>query len=223
MVAAVGPADEAFWAAFPPGAPRELVRAGIETFARQGFAATTTRDIARAAGLSPAGLYVHHASKAALLHVISRAGHASAAAVLSAGLQAPLGPGARARVDRIVDTVATFAAWHAHHHRVARVVQYELGSLEPGAYAEVAAMRRDMQDGLGDAIADAVDAGEAEVVDVPGVARAAMSLCIDVCRWYDPDGRQDPDEVGTLYRDLVRRWLVPPVAAGATDARRSST
>lgn len=221
-MAAVGPADEVFWAAFPPGASRELVRAGIDTFARQGFAATTTRDIARTAGLSPAGLYVHHQSKAALLHVISRAGHASAAAVLSAGLQAPLEAGDRPRVDRIADTVATFAAWHAQHHRVARVVQYELGSLEPDAYAEVATMRRDMQDGLADAIADAVEAAEAEVVDVPGVARAAMSLCIDVCRWYDPDGRQDPDEVGALYRDLVRRWLVPPADAEPTDARSAT-
>ena len=221
-MAAVESADEVFWATFPAGAPRALVRAGIDTFARQGFAATTTRDIARAAGLSPAGLYVHHESKAALLHVISRAGHASAAAVLAAGLQASLGRGHRPRVDRIADTVATFAAWHAHHHRVARVVQYELGSLEADAYAEVAAMRRDMQDRLADAIADAVAAGEAEVVDVPGVARAAMSLCIDVCRWYDPHGRQDPGEVGALYRDLVRRWLVPPADAAPPDPRSAT-
>ena len=194
------------WEQFPAGAPRELVRAGFEAFAARGFAATTTRDIARGAGLSPAGLYVHYPSKAALLAVLSRAGHEAAAEVLDAALDADL-----PAVERVAAAVGEFAAWHGRHHRVARVVQYELGSLDPDGYADVAALRRRMQGRLADAIEAAVDAGDADVPDVGGVARAMMSLCIDVCRWYDPAGSQRPEEIAALYGELARRWLVPGI------------
>lgn len=201
-----GPSTAAagLWDQFPAGAPRALVRAGFEEFARRGYAATTTRDIARAAGLSPAGLYVHYPSKAALLRVLSRAGHQSAARMLDEALDVDLPP-----VERLAGAVGAFAAWHARHHRVARVVQYELGSLEAEGYAEVAALRRRMQGRVADEIAAAVAAGDADVPDVAGVARALMSLCIDVCRWYDPAGSQAPDDIAALYAELARRWLAP--------------
>lgn len=47
--------------------------------------------------------------------------------------------------ERVAAAVEAFAAWHARHHRVARVVQYELGSLSEDDYRDVAAMRRRMQ------------------------------------------------------------------------------
>lgn len=196
--------DAELWDAFPAGAPRDLVRAGLEEFAARGFAATTTRDIARAAGLSPAGLYVHYPSKAALLGVLSRAGHEAAARVLDEALDADL-----PAVERLARTVGRFAAWHARHHRVARVVQYELGSLDPDGYAEVATLRRRMQGRLADEFAASVTAGDVDVPDVAGTARACLSLCIDVCRWYDPAGAQGPDDIADLYTELARRWLRP--------------
>ena len=37
-----------------------LLEAAVAAFADRGFHGTTTRDIATAAGLSPAAVYVHH-------------------------------------------------------------------------------------------------------------------------------------------------------------------
>lgn len=204
-----------FWDQFPAGAPRALVRAGFEAFAAQGFAATTTRDIAREAGLSPAGLYVHYPSKAALLHVLIRTGHEAARAVLEEALAANV-----PRVPRLARTVGIFAAWHARHHRIARVVQYELASLAPEAWAEIAELRREMQGRVADEIAAAAASGEADVPDVAGVARALMSLCIDVCRWYDPDGAKSPEQIGELYRELAARWLVVSASGGIEEGDR---
>jgi AcrR family transcriptional regulator len=42
---------------------RKLVIAAIECFAERGYRATTTRDIAKRAQMSPAALYVHFRSK----------------------------------------------------------------------------------------------------------------------------------------------------------------
>ena len=52
-----------------------LLEAAVDSFAARGFHGTTTRDIAAAAGMSPAALYVHHRSKEDLLHLIARTGH----------------------------------------------------------------------------------------------------------------------------------------------------
>ena len=53
-----------------------LVTAAVAAFSAHGFHATTTRNIAARAGMSPAAVYVHHASKEELLFAISRDGHA---------------------------------------------------------------------------------------------------------------------------------------------------
>jgi AcrR family transcriptional regulator len=198
-----GGADD-FWAQFPAGGQRELVRAAFERFAAVGFAATTTRDIASTAGLSPAAMYVHFPSKAALLAALSRAGHRAASEVIDTALAADT-----PRLARLADTIASFAAWHAHHPRIARVVQYELAHLDPDAYADVAALRRGMQGRIAEEIAELVACGEADVPDVNGVARALLSLCIDVCRWFDPSGASTPEEIGHLYRQLALRCLAP--------------
>jgi AcrR family transcriptional regulator len=52
-----------------------LLEAAVIAFAEKGFHGTTTRDIATAAGMSPAALYVHHKSKEELLYLISKDGH----------------------------------------------------------------------------------------------------------------------------------------------------
>ncbi|OPZ55988.1 MAG: HTH-type transcriptional repressor KstR2 [bacterium ADurb.BinA028] len=72
--AAVTPASETV---------QRLFSAAAEAFAAKGFHATTTRDIASRAGLSPAGVYVHFASKEDLLFHLSRDGHEEALALVT--------------------------------------------------------------------------------------------------------------------------------------------
>nr|WP_284287779.1 TetR/AcrR family transcriptional regulator [Angustibacter aerolatus] len=111
-----------------PETQRRVLVAAIEAFAARGYHATTTRDLAVGAGLSPAGLYVHFASKQAVLARASLLGHEAAVRLVEQTL-AGAGPGPAARVG---DLVRTFTAWHARHVLVARVVQYEPGRAGPG-------------------------------------------------------------------------------------------
>ena len=57
----------------------------VEAFAEKGFTATTTRDIAARAGMSPAAVYVHHDTKESLLFTVSVDGHRSALHVVESG------------------------------------------------------------------------------------------------------------------------------------------
>ena len=84
----------------PPDARTRLLAAAVDAFADRGFHGTTTRDIAAAAGMSPAALYVHHRSKEELLYLIAVAGHQRDAGPRPARPR-PLGrPGRAARAGR---------------------------------------------------------------------------------------------------------------------------
>ena len=69
------------------------------------------------------------------------------------------------------------------------------------------ALRRESDATVREIIKDGVKAGEFDVPDVPGTTLAVLSLCIDVARWFNTEGRRTPDEVGALYADLVLRMV----------------
>lgn len=87
------------WGEVTPEAARRLLVAAVEAFAERGYHATTTRDIAGRAGMSPAALYIHYKTKEELLHRISRIGHDKALEILetAADAWAPPPTGSTAR------------------------------------------------------------------------------------------------------------------------------
>ncbi|ATY11121.1 TetR family transcriptional regulator [Amycolatopsis sp. AA4] len=190
------------WPDVQPETARRLMLAGVESFAERGYHATTTRDIAGAAGMSPAALYVHFPSKAALLFAISRNGHEQTLALVEDVLGRVTGP-----VERMRLLVEDFVAWHARRHTVARVVQYELNALPEKEYQVVAQLRRKIEQRVREVIADGVESGAFTVSDVGIAARAVLSLGVDVARWYSERTRQTPAELGREYGELVLRML----------------
>ncbi|WP_395576212.1 TetR family transcriptional regulator [Streptomyces sp. BK79] len=190
------------WEEVTPDAARRLLVAAVEAFAERGYHATTTRDIAGRAGMSPAALYIHYKTKEELLHRISRIGHDRAVAILRAAAQ-----GEGSATERLADAVSSFVRWHAGRRTTARVVQYELDALGPEARDEILALRRQCDAEVRGIIDDGVASGEFDVPDVKGTTLAVLSLCIDVARWFNVNGPRTPDEVGALYADLVLRMV----------------
>jgi AcrR family transcriptional regulator len=190
------------WGEVTPDAARRLLIAAVEAFAERGYHATTTRDIAGRAGMSPAALYIHYKTKEELLHRISRIGHEKALDILRTAARRQGSP-----AERLADAVSSFVRWHAGGRTTARVVQYELDSLGPEARAEIVALRRQCDAEVRGIIEDGVAAGEFDVLDVKGTTLPVLSLCIDVARWFSIDGPWTPDEVGALYADLVLRMV----------------
>ncbi|GAA3272375.1 MULTISPECIES: TetR/AcrR family transcriptional regulator [Streptomyces] len=190
------------WGEVTPDAARRLLLAAVEAFAERGYHATTTRDIAGRAGMSPAALYIHYKTKEELLHRISRIGHEKALDILRTASR-----GEGTATERLADAVSSFVRWHARGRTTARVVQYELDSLGPDARAEIVGLRRQVDAEVRGIIEDGVRSGEFDVPDVPGTTLAVLSLCIDVARWFNVDGPRTPEEVGALYADLVLRMV----------------
>ncbi|MEY7971438.1 TetR/AcrR family transcriptional regulator [Saccharomonospora xinjiangensis] len=198
------------WPDVQPDAARRLMLAGVESFAERGYHATTTRDIATNAGMSPAALYVHFPSKAALLFAISRSGHQQALDLVRNAAESAETP-----VEAMRAIVERFVAWHARRHTVARVVQYELGALPEKEYRAVAELRRGIERIVHDLVVEGAKSGDFTVSDPMTAARAVLSLGVDVARWYSDRSRMSPTTLGREYGELALRML------GADPARSS--
>jgi AcrR family transcriptional regulator len=181
-------------------AARRLLIGAVESFAVRGYHATTTRDIAARAGLSPAGVYVHFSSKEELLYQISLIGHRGTVRVVRAAAAGTEEPAARLRA-----VIAAITAWHARHHTTARVINYEMGALTEEHRAEIAALRREIDALVRQTLADGVARAVFDVPDVPGATLALLSLTIDVARWFRAAGQRAPEELGEFYGGLALR------------------
>lgn len=199
--AQTGRLDEA-WGGIEPPVARRLMVAAVEAFAARGYHATSTRDIAGRAGLSPAGVYVHFRSKEDLLYRISLLGHRQSLQVIRAAAGSTDDPVAKLRA-----VVADFTAWHARFHTAARVVQYELDALTEEHRAEIAVLRRQVDGVVRETLEYGIACGALAVPDVRGGALALLSLAIDVARWYRPSGQRLPEDIGRLYADLAVRMF----------------
>ncbi|GAA4044743.1 TetR/AcrR family transcriptional regulator [Nonomuraea soli] len=197
---------EDLWEGVESEAARRLLRAAVELLAARGYGGASTREIAERAGLSPAAMYVHFPTKAELLYTIIHTVHVTAHAAVVAGGSARGGvrdsPAAMVR-----GMVYALAAFHSRHQLAARVTQNELAALPPAQWATIRGMR-DATEGLILAeVARGAAGGEFDVADLTGTSRAIVSMCVDVARWYHPEGPRTPDEVGALYAHLAARML----------------
>jgi AcrR family transcriptional regulator len=206
-------ADVSLWRDVSPPSSQRLLLAALESFAELGFHGTTTRDIARRAQMSPAALYVHYPSKAALLFEISRAAHKAMLQEWRAAFaQEALSP-----AQRLSNLIRAQVRFHATHHTAARVANYELHSLSAAQAASIVALRTEMGRVMREAVRLGIDSGDFRVSDIGATCVAIISLGVDTSRWFDPRGRLTPDQIGDLYAEFGLRLV------GCDTGQRSKT
>jgi AcrR family transcriptional regulator len=199
---------DALFPQMPDNRRRELLIAGLRSFQVVGFHGTSTRAVAKAAGLSPAAVYVHFESKVALLYEIALAGHRGSLDAVRAALDADR---ASSR-HRVLTFVETFTTWHASHAAVARVIQYEMSALPDDKRSRVVRVRRATEGLLRAEMLAGIKDGSISVDDPDTTRRALLSLGVDVARWYRRSGRIAPDDLGRQYAALADGLLGRPAA-----------
>ena len=185
-----------------PDARGRLSAAAVVAFGEKGFHGTTTRDIASAAEMSPAALYVFFASKEALLHELALVGHTRVLELVRAAARTSADP-----VEQLGAVVEAFVRDHAQSHTWARVINYELSALTPDHLAEITALRHEIDLVVRDVVQRGVDARVIDTPDPHMTTLAVLSLGIDVARWYREEGVWSPSDVAAHYRALVLRML----------------
>lgn len=185
-----------------PDARDRLVAAAVEAFAAKGFHGTTTRDIASAAGMSPAALYVHHRSKEDLLYLISRSGHEATLQLVEEGVAGSPDP-----VEQLVAVVRAFTIHHARGHTRARIVNYDLAALSPEHLEEIAGIRREIEGQVRRVVESGVESGVFRTPSPRMTALVLLSLGIDVARWYRDEGEWSPEDIADHYCELALRMV----------------
>jgi AcrR family transcriptional regulator len=182
---------------------REQITGAAEAlFSRQGYHATTIRQVARAVDLQGGSLYAHIASKEEVLAAIVERAASEFQAALAPVLAGP-GP-AHERLRRAVRAhlgviaanlpAATvyFQDWrHLSGERQAAVRE------KRDAYERL--WRGLIEDGLAD--------GSFHDVDPRLAALACLSLCNWTYQWFDPAGALDADALAEQFAELLLRGL----------------
>ena len=181
---------------------QRLLDAAGTAFAERGFHATTTRDIAAAAGMSPAAVYVHHETKEDLLYLLSLEGHNATDTLVRQAIACADDP-----AEQLTAVVSAFCAFQVEQHVLARVVNYELEALRPDHAQEIARLRRSIQRQVQQVVERGVDQWAFRTSSAAMSTMAILSLCVDIARWYRRDAMWPPVEIAGFYSDLALRMV----------------
>lgn len=177
---------------------RRLLLAGVECFWRDGFHASSTRDIAKRAKLSPAAVYVHFASKEDLLFTIILA----VAERLRDRLR-ELAEQGGSPTDQLKLLVHAYIAFPARMYKASLVANREFNSLTPSQRKQVVKIRDELEKIVGDCLERGKASGEFRFADLSITRMAVVSLCRSTLQWYSPRGRFTPEQIADLYVPLL--------------------
>lgn len=177
---------------------RRLLLAGVEAFWRSGFHASSTRDIAKRAQLSPAAVYVHFAAKEDLLFTIIR--------YVAENLRdrllelAAQGGSPTELLSRLVNA---YVVLPAHMYKASLVANREFDSLTPTQRKQIVKLRDELELIVGNCLAAGKQSGEFNFDDLSITRMAVLSLCRSTLLWYSPRGKHTPEKLGDYYVKLV--------------------
>lgn len=159
--------------------------AAIELFYRQGYNATSLRQIADSVGLQVGSLYNHIRSKEELLYSIMSGVMLELIAYTEAEMEA-VGDDP---VERLRAFLRSSVHFHATQRKETFIGNTELRGLAADRREEVVALRDQYEALLLRTIQHAQDRGRIAVEDVQLATFAALAMCTSVAVWFRPEGR----------------------------------
>ncbi|MFP4311345.1 MAG: TetR/AcrR family transcriptional regulator [Nitriliruptoraceae bacterium] len=171
-----------------------IVDAAVDLFHRQGYNATSLRQIADEVGLQVGSLYNHMASKEQLLYDIMR----EVMEELIEHTEEEMAAAGPEPLERVRAFLRASIHFHATRQKQTFIGNTELRGLSPEHRNEVVALRDRYESILREALQAAQDEGSLDLEDVQLATFAALALCTSVATWYRPDGRLSLDDLDRL-------------------------
>lgn len=205
------------WRVYRPLQLPPVLGHALEAFAEQGYHGTSVRDIAKRLGRTVPAIYYHYESKQALLATLLEG---SIAEVLQRCRLAvrEAGDDPAARLTNLVQCITLYTAFR----RQFAVLGTEMRSLEPDNRRRYVACRDTLEALVMEAIADGTGQGCFTTAYPRDSARAVISMCLGVARWYRPDGALSPQQVADRYTDFALALVRYDASGGAISPARSS-
>ena len=160
-----------------------LLSAAARVFAERGYHQTSMRDLARASGVSLAGLYYYVESKEELLYLIQRRNFEQ----VIAGMRERL-VGATDPVDRLMRYIDNHLDYFASHMAEMKVLSHEAGALSGESFEAVEQMKREYTRALMDILAGIEESHGPAHANRRVAAYSLFGMMNWIYNWYDPLG-----------------------------------
>jgi TetR/AcrR family transcriptional regulator, cholesterol catabolism regulator len=171
-----------------------IVEAAVELFHRQGYNATSLRQIADDVGLQVGSLYNHMSSKEQLLFDIMR----DVMEELIEHTEEEMASVGDDSLDRVLAFLRASIHFHATRQKQTFIGNSELRGLSPEHRAGIVELRDRYETMLRETLQAAQDDGAIEVSDVQLATFAALALCTSVATWYRPNGRLSLEDLDRM-------------------------
>ena len=181
-----------------PPSQRQMLIAAVECFADKGFHATTTRDIAKMAEMSPAALYMHFKDKNEVLFRIML--------IVATVVLDRMKTSAAAHVDpvqRLRALVHAQVQAHASLRTAVRVVDREFDTLPQELRRRIVELRDESEALYMTVLEDGRKKGVFHFADVRVTLLAIYSMAVSVARWFRPEGPHTEAEIAVIYQELA--------------------
>jgi AcrR family transcriptional regulator len=199
------PIDGTAWA--DASTREKLVSVTAALFARRGYAATTTREIAAELNISKAALYYHVDSKEDLLYEISK----QSLTRITAGVRATIAEGADTTVDLLRRMVGEHLRLALEDRDMHITMLIELRSLSAERFETIRDMRDVHELLFREVIRTGQDAGEISTdFSDRHFGLALMNLLNWTIFWYRPGGELDLERLTDLLATTFLRGAETP-------------
>lgn len=181
-----------------------LLHTTAGVFAAKGYHPTTMRDLARATGMSLAGIYYYVRGKDELLFLIQERCFTR----VLAGAEIAVGSSADPleRLERFIHHHVTF---FARHMSEMKVLSHEADALSAGRHVAIDRLKRRYVDMLRSLIM-AAEPGADERTDPQVSAYALFGMMNWIYTWYDPDGSVTPETLAGHFTQLFLHGAMAP-------------
>ncbi len=172
----------------------DIQQAAVRTFSERGYAATSIRDIAAAAGVTSGALYLHVSSKMMILESIMNFALDEMLRMAELATREDHSP-----AEKLESLVCAHVAVQAINPRTAQVVDGELRILPERDRQEMVRKRDAYEQFWTDTLAAGARSGEFTIDDVSITRLALLEMCNGVAHWYQAGGPFDLDRIQEMF------------------------
>ncbi len=192
---------------------QSIQQVAIDLFFKQGYRATSLREIAAEVGIQVGSLYNHITSKGDLLFGIMESVMLDLLHEQTSVAQGTAGDVA----DRIRALIYHHVRFHGQRANEVFIGNSELRSLAPEHRSQIVALRNRYEELLRDQLQEGIDQGLFLPVDVKVTTYGIVAMTTWVSSWYSEGGRLSLEDIADIYADFVLRGLWNPNAGSLAD------
>jgi AcrR family transcriptional regulator len=188
-----------------------IERVAIDLFYRNGFQATSLREIAAKVGIQVGSLYNHISSKEDLLFSIMEGVMLD---LLEDQRQVIANPDVVRRMGALVYGHVRF---HCERSKEVFIGNSELRSLARPRRQRIVVLRGEYEAVFAQELEDGIREGKFIAVDVEMVVFGLIAMGTSVANWYSPRGRLSLEEIANVYTGFTLRGIWNPAAGSLED------